>query len=106
MVNKSGLVIRDVFNYPNPFAYKTTFTFQQNLASPINVKIKIYTIAGRLIKVIQEDSIFEKFVKVNWDGRDEDGNSIANGTYLYKLIVETVNGKFNRTFLGKLSIIK
>lgn len=106
VVNKSGLVIRDVFNYPNPFAYKTTFTFQQNLASPINVKIKIYTIAGRLIKVIQEDSIFEKFVKVNWDGRDEDGNSIANGTYLYKLIVETVNGKFNRTFLGKLSIIK
>ncbi len=106
VVEGSSLVIRDVLNYPNPFTNSTTFTFQHNLTQPVNVKIKIYTIAGRLIKKLEEYNVPEKFVKVYWDGRDEDGNSLANGTYLYKLTVESVSGNFKQNFLGKLSIIR
>lgn len=100
------MVLRDVVNYPNPFSSTTTFTFQQNLDKPINLKIKIYTIAGRLIKEIEENNILEKFVKIPWDGRDEDGSVLANGTYLYKLIVETVDSQYKENILGKLAIIK
>ncbi len=106
VVNSNGLVIKDVYNYPDPFAYKTTFTFQQNLASPINVKIKVYTIAGRMIRQIEEKGINEKFVKVNWDGRDQDGDIIANGTYLYKIIVSSTDGRYNKSVLGKMAIIR
>lgn len=101
-----GIVLRDVVNYPNPFSSNTTFTFQHNLSSSFNVKIKVYTVAGRLIKQIENWNLFDKFVKIDWDGRDEDGNQIANGTYLYKLIVESIDGQFKENVLGKLAVIR
>lgn len=106
VTDQNGIVIRDVVNYPNPFSSFTTFTFQHNYSSSINCKIKIYTIAGRLIKTIENFDLLNKFVKIDWDGRDEDGNQIANGTYLYKLIVESTDGKFKQSVLGKLAVIK
>ncbi|NVN96597.1 MAG: T9SS type A sorting domain-containing protein, partial [Bacteroidetes bacterium] len=101
-----GLVIKEVVNYPNPMGSNTTFTFQHNYNSALNVKIKIYTVAGRMIKQIEEWNVNEKFVRVDWDGRDEDGNQIANGTYLYKVNVETADGLYNDNVLGKLSVIR
>lgn len=101
-----GIVLRDVVNYPNPFSSNTIFTFQHNVSSPINVKINIYSVAGRLIKQIEESSLVEKFVKIDWDGRDRDGNHISNGTYLYKLIVESVDGNNRNSILGKLAVIR
>ncbi len=106
VVDGGGLTVKDVVNYPNPFSYSTTFTFQHNLTKSINVKIKIYTIAGRLIKEIEEKDVNERFVKIDWDGKDEDNNKIANGTYLYKLVVETIDGDYQESILGKLAIIK
>jgi hypothetical protein len=105
VINTNGLVISDVYNYPDPFASNTMFTFQQNLASPINVKIKVYTVAGRQIREIERYGITSKFVKVDWDGRDQNGDLIANGTYLYKVIVHSVDGKYNQSALGKLAKI-
>lgn len=106
VVESNSLVIKDVVNYPNPFSSNTTFTFQHNLSKVINAKIKIYTVAGRLIKQLENTNIIDKFVRIDWDGRDEDGNSIANGTYLYKLIVETADKEFTQDVLGKLSVIR
>ena len=106
VVGDSQLVIRDVYNYPNPFADKTTFTFQQNLNKLLDLKIKIYTVAGRLIRQIEKNNVNEKFVKVDWDGRDQDGSPIANGTYLYKILVRTTDGTYNKSVLGKLAVIR
>ena len=106
VVDGNELVIRDIYNYPNPFSDKTQFTFQQNLSKSIDVKIKIYSIAGRLLKEIEKFSINEKFVVVDWDGRDADGDQLANGTYLYKIIIKTVDGEFSKSVLGKLAVIK
>ncbi|MCL6097252.1 MAG: T9SS type A sorting domain-containing protein, partial [Bacteroidetes bacterium] len=102
----NGIVVRDVYNYPNPFGSNTTFTFQHNVSVPINVKIKVYTVAGRMIKQIEDWDVMDKYVRVNWDGRDDDGNQIANGTYFYKLIVESVDGKYKDNVLGKLAVIR
>jgi len=104
--NNNGIVLRDVVNYPNPFSSNTTFTFQHNFTSAINVKIKIYTIAGRLIKQIEQSNLLDKFVRIDWDGRDADENQIANGTYLYKLIVESADGQYKDNVLGKLAVIR
>ncbi|MFO7447902.1 MAG: type IX secretion system sortase PorU [Ignavibacteriaceae bacterium] len=106
VVNGDELVIRDVYNYPNPFTTNTTFTFQMNIDRDIDVRVKVYTIAGRLIREIERVNIREKFVKVDWDGRDGDGNNIANGTYLYKIIVNSVDGEFNSSVLGKMAVIR
>jgi len=106
VVSGDNLVIRDVYNYPNPFNSSTTFTFQQNLSSPLNVEIKVYTISGRLIKAITANNLNERFVTIDWDGRDNDGDFIANGTYLYKLIVKTTDGQYSNSILGKLAVIR
>ena len=106
VVEDNDLVIREVYNYPNPFSSNTYFTFQHNLTDPLNVRIKIYTIAGRVIKEIKSFNINDKFVKIEWNGKDEDNNKIGNGTYLYKLIVETVNGEYKENLLGKLAVIR
>ncbi|MFA6439671.1 MAG: C25 family cysteine peptidase [Bacteriovoracaceae bacterium] len=79
----------DIFNLPNPFTSGTQFTF--NLAGPAapdEVNIKIYTIAGRLIQDIETPGAIVGFNKIQWDGRDKDGDEIGNGVYLYKVIVK------------------
>ena len=106
VISTNDLVVRDVYNYPNPFASNTTFIFQHNLTRPVDVKINIYTIAGRLIKEVEEKNISQKFVKLNWDGRDEDGDQLGNGTYLYKLIVRTTDGEFTQSVISKMAVIK
>jgi hypothetical protein len=106
VVSTNDLVVRDIYNYPNPFSSNTAFTFQHNLVRPVDVKINVYTIAGRLIKQLEEKNINQKFVKINWDGRDEDGDQLGNGTYLYKLVVKTTDGEFTQSVLGKMAVIK
>ncbi len=106
VVNGQGLQIQDVYNYPDPFGSSTTFTFQQNLSQPLSVKIKIYTVAGRLIRQISQSYVNDKFVKIFWDGRDENGDLLANGTYFYKIIVSTVDGAYSKSVLGKMAVIR
>lgn len=84
------LALEGVLNYPNPFNPRrehTTFTFSLNQSA--TVSIKIYTVAGRLIKTIEDVpgvdgfNYFQEGLK--WDGRDEVGDPVANGVYFYKI---------------------
>ncbi|MBN1155338.1 T9SS type A sorting domain-containing protein [candidate division KSB1 bacterium] len=85
-VIESELRIIDVLNYPNPFSYDTNFTYF--LTQPADdVTIKIYTVAGRLILTLHHCSADAGFNKVPWSGLDQDYDSLANGVYLYKIIV-------------------
>jgi hypothetical protein len=96
----------DVFNYPNPFSSGTMFTMRQNLLTPLNVVVKIYTLAGRLVQSLETLSAGESFVRVPWDGRDRDGDVLANGVYLYKVIAKTTDGRFSSEALGKVSVLR
>ena len=104
--NGNQLTVTDVMNYPNPFAGGTSFTFRQNQNAPIAVTVRIYTLAGRLIQTIDAVSAGEPFVKIPWDGRDRDGDVLANGVYLYKILVRSQDGRFASNALGKLSVLK
>ena len=78
-----------VYNYPNPFKNDTYFTFElRGTEVPEEFLIKIYTVAGRLIKDISVPSanLSIGFNRVYWDGRDQDGDEISNGVYFYKII--------------------
>ena len=54
------------------------------------MSIKIYTIAGRLIRDIKlgPSDLITNFNKIYWDGKDEDDDEIGNGVYLYKVIAK------------------
>ncbi len=98
------LVLEEVANYPNPFQNETYFTFQfQSPSGGGDVTIKIYTLNGRLIQTIR-DFATPGFNKIYWDGRDADGAPIANGVYLYKIIVN--DGKQQIDKIEKLVILR
>ncbi|MFQ5709315.1 MAG: interleukin-like EMT inducer domain-containing protein, partial [bacterium] len=81
----SEFVIANVMNVPNPFRNETDFTYV--LTQPADeVRLKIYTIAGRLIRELDFAPTRAGFNKFHWNGRDHDGDSLSNGVYLYKII--------------------
>ncbi|MCE1166325.1 MAG: type IX secretion system sortase PorU, partial [Bacteroidetes bacterium] len=104
--NHQALSVNNVFNYPNPMKDGTAFTFQHNFDVPLTAEIDIYTVAGRKIKVLKRTNIMDKFVSIEWDGKDDDGDYIANGTYIYKVIVKTGDGSFSNVQTGKLAKLK
>jgi FlgD Ig-like domain len=101
-----GLKISNLFNYPNPFRSSTVFTFDHNQLSPIEAEVKIFTVAGRLIRSLKEPNITASSVRIPWDGRDADGDILANGVYLYKVITRTLDGRLDAEAYGKMSILR
>ncbi|MBI5475100.1 MAG: T9SS type A sorting domain-containing protein, partial [Ignavibacteriae bacterium] len=106
VLSSDQLRVVDVMNYPNPFAGETAFTFRHNQAVPVNATVKIYTVAGRLIQSIEKFGANDAFVSIPWDGRDRDGDKLANGVYLYKVVVRTTDGRYTSEALGKLAVAK
>ncbi len=106
VASSEQLSVQNVYNYPNPFQRETVFTFQHNQNEPIDVEIKIYTVAGRLIAQLEEYSITDRFVRIPWNGLDDDGDRIANGVYLYKVIASAANGEYRSEVLGRLAVLR
>ena len=97
IVAKSAEVaLSHVLNYPNPFMENTSFQFEHNLSDQVlDVQIRVFTVSGRLVKTIQEQVIADgnRITDINWDGKDDFGDDIARGIYLYKVkIGGTDNG--------------
>jgi len=92
-----------IMNAPNPFSDSTVFTY--SLTQPADsVIIKIFSIKGRLLRTLVNESPGWKYNEEFWDGRDEDGNRIASGVYLYKFTVTSEDRKIVK--IGKLAIIR
>jgi hypothetical protein len=101
------LMVTEVVNFPNPFSDRTQFTFQ--LISPIgsaDATISIYTVTGRKIYEIRDavQQGFNKIPRDGWDGRDWDGDFIANGVYLYKVKID--DGTSSVEQIEKLAIVR
>jgi hypothetical protein len=102
----SQLSLQDVYNYPNPMTDNTAFTFRHNMGDPVNVDIRIYTLTGRAVRTLNAENVSERFVILPWDGTDEDGDKLANGVYLYKVICRTIDGSMGSEALGRLSMLR
>lgn len=88
-----GLKLENVLNYPNPFVSYTEFWFNHNMPfEPLDVQVQILTISGKLVKTINQQIITDGFLsrEITWDGRDDFGDKIGKGVYVYKLTVKSV----------------
>ncbi|KER10138.1 MAG: hypothetical protein HY22_07730 [[Candidatus Thermochlorobacteriaceae] bacterium GBChlB] len=108
VADSSRLALGNVYNFPNPFQTRTAFIFSHNRAGDdLNTRIKIYTVAGRLVKTLEQTtSASPNNIRIDWDGRDDDGQELANGIYLYKVIVRSLRGDFQREMIEKLAIVR
>jgi len=73
-------------NYPNPFNPETQIKFA--LPEPTPVSLKIYNIAGQLIKILVDKKLSAGYYTFYWDGADEMGAKVSSGTYFYQLNTE------------------
>jgi len=79
-------------NYPNPFNASTRIEFGLPLRS--HVLLTVYNILGKEVRVLVEDELSGGSYRVEWDGRDDRGNPVASGVYLYELKAgETVHSR-------------
>jgi len=96
VINKS--TITEVMNWPNPFSTATRFVFLLTGSEiPTYFKIQIMTITGKVVREIgMEDlgniHIGRNITQYAWDGKDDFGDQLANGVYLYRVITN-INGK-------------
>ena len=88
----AAVKLTDCLVYPNPTRgtpnEHTRFTFKLSRAAFVSVKI--YTIAGRLVRVLPAVACGFGYNQIEWDGLDKDGQYLANGVYLYKLDAQAV----------------
>jgi hypothetical protein len=70
-------------NLPNPFRQMTTINYQ--LTKPGLVSLKVYNVAGQMVRTVVGSAMPAGRHSATWDGRDEGGRRIAAGVYLYQL---------------------
>ena len=97
VIGDGELELEHVLNYPNPFVSYTEFWFNHNRPfESLDVQVQILTITGKLVKTINQTIVNEGFNSrdVKWDGKDDFGDRIGKGVYVYKLTVKSsVTGK-------------
>lgn len=109
------IALQRVLNYPNPFTDFTCFQFDHNMAGQeLDILVQIFTVSGRLVKTLEHRMLTDGAIRLNdciqWDGRDDYGDRLARGVYLYKVRARTVQTG-NTTLSGesgfeKLVILK
>jgi hypothetical protein len=70
-------------NYPNPFNPSTTIKYQ--IANDANVNLVIYNLQGQQIRTLVAKEQKAGYYSVVWDGRNEAGQTVSSGLYLYRV---------------------
>lgn len=93
--------LQRVLNYPNPFTDNTYFQFEHNIPGgyPMDIKISIYTISGKIIKTIQYSGMSSGSIitDIQWNGRDDFQQKLAAGVYIYRVALSAAAGSANLT---------
>ena len=95
--------INRVLNYPNPFVSYTEFWFSHNSAlnDNLQVTVQILTVTGKIVRTINKDLAGETNYtnQIIWDGKDDFGDKIGKGVYVYKISVKsTLTNKTSSKF--------
>lgn len=88
---------------PSPFnPKKSPLKFQNFPTDTTNLTIKIYTLSGELVRIINEENT-ETFIDEGyaiWDGKNESGKEVATGVYFYR-----GNSNYG-AFKGRICLVK
>jgi hypothetical protein len=73
----SGVILHQ--NTPNPFTEQTLITYQLGVSGQI--RLKVYNIAGQLVKTLVDAHHDPGEYNIVWSGADERGRQVSNGVY-------------------------
>ena len=101
------LRVESVLPYPNPVRAGCRFTFV--MSRQADVRVRVYSLAGRLVRDLGFRPASFGYNDIEWDGRDGSGNLPANGVYLYTLTAQVDDGPGRRqqvTVRDKLLVMR
>jgi hypothetical protein len=73
-------------NYPNPFNPTTAIDY--SIPKHGHVSLAVFNIIGQRVKTIVDGDQSAGNYTVYWDGKDEFGQPVASGIYIYRLSAE------------------
>ncbi|MCD9855031.1 type IX secretion system sortase PorU [Epilithonimonas sp. JDS] len=97
--SEKKLVVNRLLNWPNPFTNKTYVQFEHNCDDILDVNVQIYTITGKIVRTLSTSITAEPFLQgfrtprqaIEWDGKDDFGDTVAKGTYIFKIFARSQN---------------
>ncbi len=88
--------------YPNPFNPNTTIRFTVPArGGPLPATLRVYDIAGQVVKTLVDETVTAGGYAATWDGTDEHLQPVASGMYVYRL---QVGDRF--TAAGRVTLLK
>ncbi len=108
VVGDDSLTLTHVLNYPNPFVSYTEFWFTHNHPyEPLDVQIQVMTVTGKVVwsknQIINTEGFLSK--EITWDGKDDFGDRLGKGVYIYKLTVKSTLSNTKAEKFEKLVIL-
>ena len=95
-------LIPDAFSlrasYPNPFNPQTTIPF--DLKTSAHVQLAIYSIEGRLVATLLDQSMSAGRHRITWDAAD-----LASGTYIVRFLVRS-RDRILYSATGKMTVLR
>jgi len=107
VVTGEKFLLTNLLNYPNPFFGETKISLEHNRPdNELNVTINIFSIDGRIIKIIKTKVVAAGYIlpPVIWDGNDEGGKRAGRGMYPYTVTITTITGEIAMTS-GRMIIL-
>ena len=69
--------------YPNPFNPRTTISFKLPTSGP--VELRVYSLDGRLVANLVNETMPAGSHRIHWNGRDDRGRGMASGVFFCRL---------------------
>jgi hypothetical protein len=88
--NSSAIVVSPAWQFslssarPNPSS--KDFAIDYTLARQMPVSIRVYDVAGRLVRTLVNENLAAGPHSVVWDGRNQDGRRVASSVYFYRMV--------------------
>jgi hypothetical protein len=108
VVGNDSITLTNVLNYPNPCVNYTEFWFTHNKPNePLEVQVQVLTITGKVVWTKNQSIMTSGFLsrEITWDTRDDFGNKIGKGVYVYKLTVKATLSNKKIEKIEKLVIL-
>jgi hypothetical protein len=88
-------LLRDVLAFPNPFDDQvgSVFSFYVLADGATDVMLRLFTVSGRAVYEKVERGLTPGYHQWPWDGRDAEGDKLANGVYLYRMVATSSGRK-------------
>jgi flagellar hook assembly protein FlgD len=96
VVDSEEMLLKKLFNYPNPFIDETFFSVEHNRPDRnMRLVLTIYNLSGEMVRIIDTElySAGYRLEPLQWDGTTGGGQKLGGGVYLYNATLKTEEGE-------------